>query len=94
MKPRIYYLDAIKGIAILFIIYGHIPMYSYGEGWTELASFRPMTSLVQLTMFFFVSGFLFNSEKMLIGGGEKLLAKVQTTGYTCICLLFFIYLHT
>lgn len=35
MKPRIEYLDAIKGVAILFIVYGHIPMYSYGEGLGE-----------------------------------------------------------
>lgn len=77
MKPRIEYLDAIKGVAILFIVYGHIPMYSYGEGWTELASFRPMTSLVQLTMFFFVSGFLFNSEKMLIGGAKSYWLKFR-----------------
>ena len=77
MNPRIEYLDAIKGIAILFIVYGHIPMYSYGEEWTELASFRPITALVQLTMFFFVSGYLFNSKKMLTGGGKSYWLKFR-----------------
>ena len=58
---RYEYIDALRGIAILFIVFGHIPMYCYGlVGTAQFLSFRAFTSLVQLPLFFFISGFLFN----------------------------------
>ena len=67
---RFIYIDLLRGIAILFIVFGHIPMYCYGGGASHLPSFRAFTSMVQLPIFFFVSGFVCNTEKMLIGGGS------------------------
>lgn len=62
---RCEYIDALRGTAILFIVFGHIPMYCYGLAeTTQFPSFRVFTSMVQLPLFFFISGFLF-SVKMI-----------------------------
>lgn len=67
-RKRLEYIDAMRGFAILFIVFGHIPLYCYGVANEQLSSFRALTSLLQLPMFFFVSGYVLNSEKMLNGG--------------------------
>lgn len=77
-RKRLEYIDAMRGFAILFIVFGHIPLYCYGIADEQLSSFRALTSLLQLPMFFFVSGFVFNPQKMLTGGGENIVFKVQT----------------
>lgn len=56
---RFEYIDAFRGLAIIFIVFGHIPLYCYGESSNSLISYRLFTSMVQIPMFFFVSGFLF-----------------------------------
>lgn len=61
---RFEYIDAMRGIAILFIVFGHIPLYCYGIGTEELSSFRKFTSMVQIPLFFFVSGFLFKIKPL------------------------------
>ena len=68
-RKRLEYIDAMRGFAILFIVFGHIPLYCYGIADEQLSSFRALTSLLQLPMFFFVSGFVLNPQKMLNGGG-------------------------
>lgn len=70
---RFDYIDALRGLAILFIVFGHIPMYCYHIG-DEFTSIRSFTSLVQLPVFFFVSGFVFGIKNMLniTGGGVNL----------------------
>ena len=60
-----------RGFAILFIVFGHIPFYCYGIANEQLLSFRALTSMLQLPMFFFVSGYVLNSEKMLNGGVRR-----------------------
>ena len=50
---RYEYIDALRGIAILFIVFGHIPMFCYGlPEAAQLSSFRAFTSMVQLPLFF------------------------------------------
>lgn len=51
-RKRFEYIDAMRGFAILFIVYGYIPFYSYGIANEQLSSFRALTSLLQLPMFF------------------------------------------
>lgn len=67
-RKRLEYIDAMRGIAILFIVFGHIQTYCYGITSEHLSSFRALTSLLQLPMLFFVSGFVSNPQKMLTGG--------------------------
>lgn len=68
MKNRLFYIDAMRGFAILFIVFGHISLLCYGIGNEKLLSFKVFTSLLQLPMFFFVSGYVLNPEKILIKG--------------------------
>lgn len=63
---RMQYIDAMRGVAILLIIYGHISLYCYGD-YRGAVSIRPLTHLIQLPMFFFISGFV-TSLKPLTGG--------------------------
>lgn len=76
-RKRLEYIDAMRGFAILFIVFGHIPLYCYGIANEQLSSFRALTSLLQLPMFFFVSGFVINSEKMLNRGGKTWYLKLR-----------------
>lgn len=46
------YIDAMRGFAILFIVFGHILLYCYGIANEQLSSSRALTSLLQLPMFF------------------------------------------
>lgn len=75
---RFDYIDALRGLAILFIVFGHIPMYCYHTG-DNFTSYRNLTSLVQLPIFFFVSGFVFKIKNMSItrGGGKFILNKIR-----------------
>lgn len=77
MEKRLSYIDALRGLAILFIVFGHIPMYCYHTE-DEFTSIRCFTSLVQLPIFFFVSGFVFRIKNMSItwvGGSKFILNK-------------------
>lgn len=76
-RKRFEYIDAMRGFAILFIVFGHIPLYCYGITNEQLSSFRALTSLLQLPMFFFVSGYVLNSEKMLNRGGKTWYLKLR-----------------
>ena len=74
---RLEYIDVMRGFAILFIVFGHIPLYCYGITNEQLSSFRALTSLLQLPMFFFVSGFVINPERMLTVGVRTWILKFR-----------------
>lgn len=60
---RYEYIDALRGVAILFIVFGHIPMFCYGlPEAAQLSSFRAFTSMVQLPLFFLFPVFLFSAK--------------------------------
>lgn len=66
-SQRLQYIDALRGIAVMLIVFSHIALYSYGDyGGAE--SFRPLTTTIQLPLLFFVSGFVFTSRPLLGGG--------------------------
>lgn len=76
-KKRLEYIDAMRGVAILFVVFGHIPAYCYGTANENLSSFRALTSLLQMPMFFFVSGFVLNPQKNVKRGGEMWYSKFR-----------------
>ena len=82
---RLDYIDAMRGVAILFVVFGHIPMYCYGIANEHLSSFRALTSLLQMPMFFFVR-LCVESSKNVNGGGENVFFKVQTTYCSCVVI--------
>lgn len=71
---RLDYIDALRGLAILFIVFGHIPMYCYHTS-EALTSCRSFTSLVQLPIFFFVSGFVLKIKNISNARGGQIYLK-------------------
>ena len=59
-ENRIVYIDALRGFAILLVVLGHVPMYSYHS--TEEISFGLIPSTFHLALFFFVSGWFFKRK--------------------------------
>ncbi len=85
-KIRLGYIDVLRGIAILFIVFGHIPMYCYGLSESEaFPSFRLFTSMVQLPLFFFISGFLFSVKTLFnkSGGGKIRICFEKSQAVAC-----------
>lgn len=55
MKERLTYLDQMKGVAILFVVIGHVLLFSLGN--TDKLVFSMLT-IFHMPVFFFISGFL------------------------------------
>ncbi|WP_375749564.1 acyltransferase family protein [Vibrio sp. HN007] len=75
MKERIMWLDIARGIAFLMIIYRHLDFMNE----TLMAYFSPMF----LTIFFFVSGYLFNTKYSFL--------EVVEQRFRTVLIPFFIY---
>lgn len=56
-KKRYDWLDAIKAIAITFVIFGHLSM-------SGIAVYSTYTSVIKLPLFFAASGFVFNTKRI------------------------------
>lgn len=56
---RIEYIDAMKGMTMLLVVYGHILYFGYGEKYFFNSwQFNNVLMLFRMPLFFFVSGFL------------------------------------
>ena len=69
MKNRICYLDAAKGICMLFIVCAH----------TGVNTHIPMAHTAQTTLFFLLSGYFYNNAlefKIFLQKGARYFAKV------------------
>ena len=53
---RIEYIDALRGIAMMLVIYFHIPSYCLGNAYI---GFNDILEWVRMPLFFFISGFVF-----------------------------------
>ncbi len=53
---RIEYIDALRGIAMLLVLYFHIPSYCLGNAYI---GFNDILEWVRMPLFFFISGFVF-----------------------------------
>jgi len=79
---RLDYIDVMRGMAMLLVVFGHIPLYCYGVHGEDFPSFRWFTSMVQLPVFFFVSGYVLG-EKMLTGGGKAAIGEIPKICVAC-----------
>lgn len=52
---RLQYLDQMKGVAIIFVVIGHVFLFTPGASHTQVDS---MLSIFHMPVFFFISGFL------------------------------------
>lgn len=55
IKERLLYIDQMKGVAILFVIIGHVFLFSYGSGDNSVYN---MLTIFHMPVFFYISGFL------------------------------------
>ena len=54
MRQRIYYLDNMKGVAIILVVIGHIMQFSFGFQTSQPVKFL----CFHMPLFFYISGFL------------------------------------
>ncbi len=55
---RIQYIDAMRGLAMVLVVYSHICRYCLGDKWM---GWNDVFFLFRLLCFFFISGWLFES---------------------------------
>lgn len=56
-KPRLEWLDALRGFTMILVVANHVAGLGFGQGWTN-SSAIPFLILFRMPLFFFVSGFL------------------------------------
>lgn len=56
LAKRIEYIDALRGFAMILVIYFHIPSYCLGNAYI---GFNDILEWVRMPLFFFISGFVF-----------------------------------
>lgn len=61
MGKRIEYIDAMRGLAMLFVVIGHVFFFSFRH--TENVIYLILSNEIQIPLFFMVSGFLMKAPK-------------------------------
>lgn len=56
-KPRLEWLDALRGFTMIMVVANHVASMGFGEEWKHSSSI-PFLILFRMPLFFFVSGFL------------------------------------
>ena len=56
-KPRLEWLDALRGFTMILVVAYHVAEQGFGESWRHSSS-MPFLVLFRMPLFFFVSGFL------------------------------------
>ena len=56
-KPRLEWLDALRGFTMILVVAYHVAILGFGESWKHSSSI-PFLMLFRMPLFFFVSGFL------------------------------------
>lgn len=56
-KPRLEWLDALRGFTMIMVVAYHVAEMGFGESWRHSSS-MPFLVLFRMPLFFFVSGFL------------------------------------
>ena len=54
MKQRLEYIDALRGLAILLVVFMHVPQYGFGL--SIGGYYMELASLLAVPLFFFISG--------------------------------------
>ena len=54
MKQRLEYIDALRGLAILLVVFMHVPQYGFGQ--SIGGYYMELATLLAVPLFFFISG--------------------------------------
>lgn len=60
MKQRLEYIDALRGLAILLVVFMHVPQYGFGQSFGGY--YMEMATLLAVPLFFFISGLFAQSS--------------------------------
>lgn len=60
MKQRLEYIDALRGLAILLVVFMHVPQYGFGQ--SVGGYYIEMATLLAVPLFFFISGLFAQSS--------------------------------
>lgn len=60
MKQRLEYIDALRGLAILLVVFMHVPQYGFGQ--SIGGYYMEMATLLAVPLFFFISGLFVSLE--------------------------------
>lgn len=63
LKNRVGYIDALRGIAILFVVFGHLELFSYQTASIAEDPFLSFITTFNMPLFFFISGMLADKSK-------------------------------
>ena len=75
-KIRLHYLDRGKAVAMLFVVFGHINLFCiYGNEMINGCKVSNYTSILQLTLFMFLSGIVVSTEGLTIREGGNVILK-------------------
>ena len=90
-NKRIEYIDALRGFAMILVIYFHIPSYCLGNAYM---GFNDILEWVRMPLFFFISGFVFfKADRIWTSGTIKSVLKkkfmVQIIPMIVFMTLFF-----
>ena len=85
-KNRLFYIDALRGFAIVLVIIGHLPAYSFW-GWGKgISTLGPMVGIFHMPLFMMISGYVTNINTLNLQRKAKLLIPFFVFG-----ILFILY---
>lgn len=90
-KPRLEWLDALRGFTMILVVAYHVAQSGFGESWRHSSS-MPFLILFRMPLFFFVSGFLaYKASQVwnLSSLGSLLLKKLRVQTVPTVVFFFF-----
>ena len=90
-KPRLEWLDALRGFTMILVVAYHVAEMGFGESWRHSSS-MPFLVLFRMPLFFFVSGFLaYRASQVwnLSNLGSLLWKKIKVQTIPTVVFFFF-----
>lgn len=76
MKQRLEYIDALRGLAILLVVFMHVPQYGFGQ--SVGGYYIEMATLLAVPLFFFISGLFAQSSVTSIISIKKIGKRIHS----------------
>lgn len=76
MSKRLEYIDALRGLAILLVVFMHVPQYGFGQ--SGGGYYIEMATLLAVPLFFFISGLFAQSSVTPIISIKKIGKRIHS----------------